>query len=57
MSKKGATAKSWDHKPMSQEREEIPYQDEFTELEMEQIRLGYIPEVMEEKWFIYMEGD
>jgi len=57
MSKQGATAGSWNHEPMSPEREEIVYREEFTQAEMEQIRLGYIPEVMEEKWFIYMEGD
>lgn len=57
MSKKGATAGSWKHEPMSSEWEEIPYRDEFSESEMEQIGLGYIPEVMEEKWFIYMDGD
>lgn len=57
MSERGATAGSWKHEPMPPEREEIAYHDEFMDSEMEQIRLGYIPEVMEEKWFIYMEGD
>ena len=29
----------------------------WTSEEMEQIRVGYIPHVMEEKWFIFMEED
>lgn len=57
MSKRGATADSWIHKPMSSERAKTRYHDKFTPREMDKIRLGYIPEEMEEKWFIYMEGD
>lgn len=58
MSKRGATADTWDgHIPMTPDRKAIPYREEFTAAEMAQIRQGYIPEVMEEKWFVYMEGD
>ena len=57
MSTQGANPDSWKHKPMPEQREQIPYVDGFCEEEMECIRGGYIPEVMEEKWFIYMEGD
>lgn len=42
---------------MSSERARLRYQDKFTPREMDKIRMGYIPEEMEEKWFIYMEGD
>lgn len=42
---------------MPEEREEILYREEFTESEMEIIHLRYIPEVMEEKWFIFTKGD
>lgn len=52
-----ATTNDWKHLPMPLARELIPYDEEFSAEEMEMIRIGYIPEVMEEKWFIYMEGD
>lgn len=29
----------------------------WTSEEMDQIRLGYVPHIMDEKWFIFMEGD
>ena len=29
----------------------------WTSEEMDQIRLGYVPSIMDEKWFIFMEGD
>lgn len=57
MSKIGATADSWKHEAMSDYREQIPYTDVFNESDMEIISQGYIPEEMEEKWFIYMEED
>ena len=57
MSQQGVTAASWKHEPMSSERARIRYLDKFTPREMDTIRLGYVPEEMEEKWFIYMEGD
>lgn len=57
MSRRGATADDWRHFPISPDRRAIPYRDEFTDTEMDLIRQGYIPEEMEEKWFIYVEGN
>ena len=35
----------------------LPYSDSFTARELEIIKAGLIPREMEDKWFIYFEGD
>lgn len=57
MAVRGATKESWNWTPMPGEREEIPYEDTFTADEMDLISQGYIPEAMEEKWFIYFADE
>ncbi|MDX1495711.1 MAG: hypothetical protein R3253_16700 [Longimicrobiales bacterium] len=37
--------------------EPIPYEDRFTEEEVRRLRLGLVPQEMEEKWFVYCEDD
>ena len=42
---------------MPAKRAWLPVQREFTEQELEQIRPGFIPEHMEDKWWLLMEGN
>lgn len=53
-----ATRQSWpDAKPLPAQRAQLALQRAFTEQEYEQIRLGFIPEQMEDKWFMFVEDD
>jgi hypothetical protein len=49
-----ATRDSWKHEPFG-EGVPIPYKATLLPAEFEQLKLGLIPEVMEDKWFIYFE--
>jgi hypothetical protein len=53
-----ATRQSWpDSKPLPAQRAQLSLQRAFTEQEYEQICLGFIPEKMEDKWFMFVEND
>ena len=47
----------WETHPLTRPEAIPPPARAWTEAEMAQIRLGYIPSIMDEKWFIFMEGD
>ena len=49
-----ATAESWEHEPFG-EAMPIPYGRCLSDSEYRQIQLGLVPEVMEDKWFIYFD--
>ena len=48
---------SWKFQPMPQETRILEYSAEFSPEEFERISRGLIPQAMEDKWFIYLEGD
>ena len=52
-----ANRKSWKIEPISREKAVIDIHAEYSETEFEKMSEGFIPSVMEEKWFIYMEDD
>ena len=52
-----ATRQSWNNSPMPEKRSRLALRREFTEEEYESIRRGLVPEQMEDKWFIFLEGD
>ena len=53
-----ATRQSWPNvQPLPEQHACLPFQREFTPEEYELIRYGLIPEAMEDKWFIFLEGD
>ena len=45
---------AWLHKEMNRPAG-LDYRDSFTWAEWKELRYGYVPEVMEEKWFVYEE--
>ncbi len=47
----------WDTKPMPPQHADIPVDRRFSASEMDQLRLGVMPEQMEDKWFIYWDDD
>ncbi len=50
-----ANKKSWKHLSPPAECEPLGFEAFFTDAEAEQIALGFVPEQMEDKWFIYYE--
>src|SRR4051794_8426430 len=53
-----ATRQSWPNiKPLPDQRSRLSLQRVYTEQEYERIRLGFIPERMEDKWFMFNEED
>ena len=52
-----ATKDSWKTSPMSPSRMEIPFDLRLTHDEFNRLKHGYIPEMMEDKWFIYQENE
>ena len=55
--RKKATKASWDNKPLSEKRISLPYDRKFSLEEYKLISYGFIPDSMEDKWFIYLEND
>jgi hypothetical protein len=51
-----ATGASWKHLPEPSHKEDLRFTALFTEEEAEQLVLGFVPEHMEDKWFIYFEN-
>ncbi len=52
-----ANKDSWKIQPMPEEVAEISYSAEFSTSEFEKISLGLVPEDMEDKWFMFLEGN
>lgn len=50
-----ATKESWKTEPMPKERELLPFEGFYTDLDAENMMKGHIPEEMEDKWFIYFD--
>jgi len=50
-----ATSTSWKRLPPSAERADLGFTALFTEAEAAQIKHGFVPEEMEDKWFIYFD--
>lgn len=50
-----ATRNSWKIGPLPNEREHIDLPLIFDDTEGEKLRLGHIPEDMDDKWFIFFE--
>ena len=51
-----ATRRSWINQPLPEKRVALALRREFTAREFESLSRGLIPEAMEDKWFIFMEG-
>lgn len=52
-----ATRRSWTNQPLPEKRSRLALRREFTGQEFEALRRGLIPEAMEDRWFIFLEGD
>jgi hypothetical protein len=50
-----ATAASWQHKPLPDQRAPLPYERRFTAGEHARVVRGLIPGQTDDKWFIYFE--
>jgi len=57
MSRMRATKSSWKNVPISENKEKIPFEAFYSDSEVEFIGLGFVPESMDDKWFIYSEED
>lgn len=57
MKKHPATANDWKTTPMPEAHAEFTFHRSFTPEQMELLRMGNIPEAMEDKWFWYYEDD
>ena len=57
MATNSATKGDWHTKPMPEKSTVIEVNKEYSSEEMERIRVGYVPQEMEEKWFIYFDSD
>ena len=55
--KKTAKPDSWQTKPMPAQVAVLDYSVTFTEEEFERISAGCIPRDMEDKWFMYVDGN
>ena len=51
-----ATPKSWKAQPLPAERAQLNLARSLDSAEWEVVQLGFIPEEMEDKWFVYEEG-
>ena len=51
-----ATSKSWKTQPLPAERARLRLERSFSVAEWDAVQLGFIPEEMEDKWFIYEKG-
>lgn len=52
-----ATRASWASQPMPERRAPVTWQRHFDPGELEALRLGNVPRAMEDKWFVYADGD
>lgn len=54
---KNACRDDWKIEPMPEMHETFELSRPLTNKETEALRRGYIPETMDDRWFMYMEGD
>ena len=57
MPTKPAVATDWEIRPLPQQRTTIALGRTFSASDMDRIRMGFIPEYMDEKWFMYWQDD
>ena len=57
MMDKIADRNSWEIKPLPPQRAKLGVKRSFTEDEYNNLAKGLVPEVMEDKWFIFMENE
>jgi hypothetical protein len=57
MNPKQATRNSWKTEPIPELKTRLQLECNFSLEEFQRLKLGLIPEQMEDKWFIYLEGD
>jgi hypothetical protein len=57
MSKTRANRDSWQTRDMPDEKQKLAFTRVFSSSEYKLLQMGFIPDEMEEKWFIYMEKD
>lgn len=51
-----ARREDWKTEPMPEKRETFVLRRSFDEKEMNALRSGHIPQTMDDRWFMYMEG-
>ncbi len=54
---KAAEPNDWKRKPMPEKNTRIVFEKGYNEQEMEKIKWGFIPEQMEDKWFIFWKDN
>jgi len=52
-----ANRSSWKNLPLPSQRKKLNIERTFSEEEYNRLSKGFIPEVMEDKWFIFMENN
>jgi hypothetical protein len=52
-----ATSVSWQHLPPPAEQVDLGFEATFTQAEAELLRVGLVPQEMEDKWFIYFDDN
>lgn len=52
-----ARREDWDIKPMGPDREAVAVERRYTDAERDRIAEGHVPDSMDDKWFVYMDGD
>ena len=57
MERRAAVKTDWETKEMPKRHAEFTMERKFTPEEVENLRFGNVPQAMEDKWFVYMEGD
>ena len=57
MERRAAVKGDWETKEMPKRHAEFTMERKFTPEEVENLRFGNVPQAMEDKWFVYMEGD
>jgi hypothetical protein len=51
------TAADWRHHPLPELRYLLPIKRHFTAAEMAELQLGFLPDDMDDKWFIYWQNN
>jgi hypothetical protein len=57
MSENRANRDSWQTRPLPERRAQVPFKRAFSAEEYERVQAGFLPREMEDKWFIFLEGD
>ena len=52
-----ATRESWKHRPLPEARAALAYARTFDRPEHARLQRGLVPDQMEDKWFIFLEGE